>query len=196
MFPALHCYGSTKHREMMSVPQIKGRNFSAGAFDRGTLVGYVLMYCRASMFLPDQQVIYVQQLAVLPRYRRYVSRMLIDCVIRAAVMYGYAVEARCREHTAYTMLKRSDTYIARYGGRRRLAVVERISGGERIFAVRYEAVRSLGAGFTGLAYKSYTRFNRCCRMFLALPLRMLRRACLLVPRQHVPRQLRRLTYLE
>ena len=64
--------GAEGHRKYLEEAQAEGVNLSFGLFDDGNLVGYLLSYGFEPSGFQDLagEAIYVEDIAVLPRYRR------------------------------------------------------------------------------------------------------------------------------
>jgi CelD/BcsL family acetyltransferase involved in cellulose biosynthesis len=70
--------GESGHRRYLAEAAAEGVNLSFGLFDGDRLVGYVLCYGFSPTIFPGEigEALYVEDIAVLPRYRRQVARLI------------------------------------------------------------------------------------------------------------------------
>jgi hypothetical protein len=194
-FPAAFHLGAAAYHYFLSTAEIKGQNYSVGVFDKDDLVGYTLMVQHPSDFHPGQEVPYVISMAVRFRYRRSAVQPLIEWMMREAFVTGQRIEGKMREATAFRMIQRKSKQIHEYGFR--ITGLKEIGRAEkdRMILVRFEHVFTRDRLVWG-AYQAIALIERTRRMLRALPRRILRKICHMLPEGLVSPELRRLSYLE
>lgn len=193
-FPPLFHLGAAKFYYFLSTSEVKGRNYSVGVFDKGKLVGYILMVNHPSDFFPGEEVAYVISIAVRFRYRRTAVKPLIEWMVREALLTGNSVEGKMRESTAFRMILRNAMMIRGEGFRiSQIREIDRV-GKDRMINVRFDHVFTRDWLLLRV-YQSLTGVERTRRMLRALPRRALRRVCRSLPSNLVPEQFLRMSYL-
>jgi CelD/BcsL family acetyltransferase involved in cellulose biosynthesis len=105
------------HRERLEEAIAEDVNLSLGAFVDRTLVGYVLCYGFEPTSLPDHQgeVLYIEDVAVEPRYRRLLGRLLNRFADEVRTYFrDVGVEAHCLESVLATW-RTHDAWLATTG---------------------------------------------------------------------------------
>jgi hypothetical protein len=164
-------------------------------FDKDELVGYTLMVRHPSDFHPGQEVPYVISMAVRFRYRRSAVKPLLEGMMREAFVTGQRIEGKMREATAFRMIQRKSKVIHEHGFRvTGLREIDRAES-DRMLLVRFEHIFTRDRLVWG-AYQAITGIERARRVLRALPRRILRKICHMLPESLVAPGLRRLSYLE
>lgn len=92
--------GETGHRRYLTEAIAAGVNLSFGLFDDDRLVGYLLCYGFAPTIFPGEtgEALYVEDIAVLPRYRRLLPQIIRRLGLEARRHFpGSAIEAHAVE---------------------------------------------------------------------------------------------------
>jgi hypothetical protein len=195
LFPREFCYNVAKTQEILTIPHIKGKNHSVGAFDREQLVGYILMFEARSEIYSDRAVTLVWELATAMHYRPVLSRPFMEWIIREAHRCGLIVETRLRERTALRMVRREYAMIQASRYRITHMMYAEPIGGERMIVLRFEPVippssrRLVCIDALGICAE------RLLRTLEVLPLRFARHVCYSLPARYVPLPLLQMTYL-
>jgi len=72
------------------------------------VAGYLLMLPENSEINPDEKVLHIYDLAILPKFRgKGLTRKMIERVLDVATAYGGAIEAEARASTSYALLMNS-----------------------------------------------------------------------------------------
>jgi hypothetical protein len=193
--PPAHRRGLAKHFEEMTLPHVRGHNYSFGAFDGQKLVGYLLGYVRPSTFKPGEQIVWALSFAVLPEYRPTVVAPLLDRFLVETIHSGFSVEGKARESTAFRMLVRHPERIERPGYKLTTSHELETVGDEHMIAIRLDPINVPSNSTHRGLYWTQARFARSQRMLYALPRRTLRFICYRLPRGLVPTAWLRATYL-
>jgi hypothetical protein len=194
-FPATLRLGAARYYYFLSTSEIKGQNYSIGVFDKDELVGYSLMVQHPSEFHPGKEAPYMISMAVRFHYRRAVVPMLMARMVREAFLVGYHAEGKMREATAFRMIQRKCKDIHRQGVRiTGMKEIERV-GNDRLILVRFEHVFARDP-LVWRTYRAITGIERTRRVLRALPRRVLRKICRMLPAALVSSRLRRWSYLE
>lgn len=195
LFPPIFHMAEGLLASQLIAAELKGRNHSVGAFDSGKLVGYMIIICRPSELDPREWVCSMVTMAVERAYRREAVEPMIAWAMRMGLLSGYLIEGNLRETTSYRMILRTRKMIGRFGYRI-VAVTPRAPvGKERMILLRFEHTFSRDPVLRPW-YFAATRLYSAGYAAFAIPRRVLRRVCDLVPYQRVPRWLRRLTFME
>jgi CelD/BcsL family acetyltransferase involved in cellulose biosynthesis len=133
--------GAERHRQYMAEAIAESVNLSFGLFDGGKLVGYLLCYGFSPTSFPGEtgEALYIEDIAMLPRYRRHVAQVIRRFGAEARAHFpGSTVEAHSVE-SVFRLWRDHPAFFADggYAITRHLDTGEQINGEAR-FLIRWQ----------------------------------------------------------
>ncbi len=191
--PRDFCSSVAKAQEILSVPHIKGQNFSLGAYDGSRLVGYVILFETNSARMPVQRVALLWEIAIVKEYRSRLSQHMLRWCLREARQCGLPIEGFFRIHTGLRLVQRETHLFSAAGYTTGDFSPHTPVGGEQMMYGRFDPIPA-SAPLAQALSRVEVWVARKLRATQALPLRLVRRVCALAPAL-TPLPLRQRTYL-
>jgi hypothetical protein len=195
LFPPIFHMAEGLLESQLIAADLRGRNHSVGAFDQGRLVGYIILIRRQSELNPEDWVFSFVTMAIERAHRREAVVPMLSWAMREACLSGEIIEGTLRETTSYRMVLRCYKLINQYGFRIIAATPRTPVGAERMILLRFEHILARDHVLRPV-YRALTRINCARCTAVALPRRILRRACEFLSYEATPRWLRRVTFME
>lgn len=141
LHPAEVADGGMLHSREMDVALLEGVNLSFGIFDDDRLVGYLLSYGFEPTAFVDQHgdAVYIEDIAVLPRYRRMVAKLIKRFTAEVTRHFPDAAVEAHSLHSVFELWQRHADCIRRFGFEMtRAEATGEILEGEARYRIRWE----------------------------------------------------------
>lgn len=195
VFPEAFLSTAADLHQYLMWAELKGKNYSSAVFDGAQLVGYMVVLGYPSVFGHGDEVLFILRMAVRLRYRRAAVPLLTHRFIRDAILTGHHIEGRLRETTSLRTVQRFSSSFQRYGGRITGLAPQQRKADELMIHFRAEHLIARNPLIWG-PYQALAGVERSRRTLAALPRRVLRKLCGLLPAGMAPAWARHLSYFD